>query len=84
MTMKENTSEGMYRTADLALAAALCVSRFGVENVDRVSHNRLVFVFERNERLNEAVERYWRGELLVEPQTFFNQLKVLKARIYQD
>ena len=83
MTMNE-TLESVYRTADLALAAALCVSRFAVEHVERESQRRLVFVFERNERLSEAVDKYWRGELLVDPQTYFNQLKVLKARIYQD
>jgi hypothetical protein len=29
------------------------------------------------------VNRFWRGELLVEPQSYFNQLKVLKTRIYR-
>ena len=81
MTMKEHKS--VFRTADLALAAALCVSRFGVDSVEKVDQQRLVFIFERNERLNDAVDQYWRGEMLVEPQTYFNQLKVLKARIYQ-
>jgi len=81
MTMNENTT--LFRTADLAPAAALCVSRFGVASVDRIDQRKLAFVFERSNRLNETIEQYWRGELLVEPQAYFNQFKLLKARIYE-
>lgn len=72
-----------FRTADLALTAALCVSGFVVEDVDRVSPQRSVFVFENGEELREAVNRYWKRELRVEPQDYFNQLKTIKARIYE-
>lgn len=72
-----------YRTADLALTAALCVSGFVVEELDRISPQRSVFVFQNGEGLREAVNQYWRQELRVEPQSYFNQLKIIKARIYE-
>lgn len=72
-----------FRTADLALTAALCVSGFVVGEIDKVSPQRSVFVFEDGEELREAVNQYWRKELRVEPQDYFNQLKTLKARIYE-
>ena len=79
--MNQNNKD--FRTADLALTAALCVSGFVVEDVDRVSPQRSVFVFGNGEELREAVNQYWRQEMRVEPQEYFNQLKIIKARIYE-
>lgn len=73
----------VFRTADLSLTAALCVSGFVIEEMDRVSPTRSVFIFEDSAELQEAINGYWRGELRVEPQAFFNQMKTLKARIYE-
>ena len=79
--MNQNTKD--FRTADLALTAALCVSGFVVEELDRVSPQRSVFVFQNGGELLEAVNQYWRRELRVEPQDYFNQLKIIKARLYE-
>jgi len=81
MTMNQNNKD--FRTADLALTAALCVSGFVVEEVDKVSPQRSVFVFQNGEKLLEAINQYWRQEMRVEPQDYFNQLKIIKARIYE-
>ena len=82
MTMTGNY-RNEFRSADLSLVAALCVSSFVVEELERVSPTRSVFIFTDSTELQELVNRYWRGDLQVEPQAFFNQLKVLKARIYE-
>lgn len=81
MTMNQNNRD--FRTADFALTAALCVSGFVVEELDRVSPQRSVFVFQNGDELLEAVNQYWRRELRVEPQDYFNQLKIIKARLYE-
>ncbi len=83
MTMTGDTTRDTFRTADLSLAAALCVSGFVAKEVDAVSPRRSIFVYEASDELQEAVNRYWRRELRIEPQDFFNQLKMLKARIYE-
>ena len=80
--MTRNNTEG-FRTADLSLTAALCVSGFVVEEMERVSPTRSVFIFKDSSDLQESVNGYWRGDLRVEPQSFFNQLKTIKARIYE-
>lgn len=72
-----------FRTADLSLAVALCVSGFVVEEMDRVSPTRSMFIFKDSAELQTTIGDYWRGELRVEPQSFFNQMKILKARIYE-
>jgi hypothetical protein len=73
----------VFRTADLSLTAALCVSGYVIEEMDRVSPTRSVFIFEDSVELQDAINGYWRGGLKVEPQAFFNQMKTLKARIYE-
>jgi len=83
MTMNQSNKINIFRTADLAITAALSVSGFVVDEVERVSPSRSVFIFRDSAQLQEAVKQYWRCELRIEPQAYFNQLKVLKARIYE-
>ena len=39
-------------------------------------------MFRQSEDLNQIIEDYWKGELRVEPQKFFSQLRTVKARLY--
>lgn len=81
--MKMNTVQQEYfSTSDLALASVLSLW-FAVEGVDRQNPKRSQFLFGRNGQLDETVRAYWRGELKVEPQQFFNQIRVLKTRLYE-
>lgn len=83
MTMTGNNKSDSFRTADLALTAAICVSGFIIDEMERVSPTRSVFIFQSSDELQEMMNRYWHGELRVEPQAYFNQLKQIKARIYE-
>lgn len=76
-------NNNVFRTADLSLTAALCVSGFIVDEMERADARRSVFIFSSSAELQETTSQYWRGEIRVEPQAFFNQLKILKARIYE-
>jgi hypothetical protein len=71
------------KTSDLALATAISVLGVAIEAMQETDGERMNFIFTKSERLTDIVNRYWRGELLVEPQAYFNQLKVLKTRIYR-
>lgn len=83
MTMNQiYNADETYRTADLALTTALCVSGFTIEDIERASAHRSVFIFEKTIKLLEVEKRYWNGELRIEPQAYFNQLKIIKTRIY--
>jgi len=70
-----------YKTSDLALATTISLS-FPIESVEQTGGRRVVFVFRESEALDELVEAYWRCELKVEPQRFFDQLRTIKTRIY--
>jgi hypothetical protein len=71
------------KTSDLALATALSVLGVAVEAMQQTDSERMNFIFTKSDKVQDIVNRFWRGELLIEPQAYFNQLKVLKTRIYR-
>ena len=75
------TEHNLYKTADLGLATTLSLS-FPIIAIDRNNPRKVLFVFNQPEELISFVDRYWRGEVVVEPQLFTNQLKNIKTRIY--
>jgi hypothetical protein len=78
--LNENEKD-FYRTADLALATAISLF-YPIEVIDRKNPRKAQFIFKREDGLDELIESYWRGELKVEPQAYFNALRVIKARLY--
>jgi hypothetical protein len=76
-------SNFFFKTSDLALATALCVLGIAIEAMQQSDGERMFFIFTKSDKVQDIVNRFWRGELLIEPQTYFNQLKVLKTRIYR-
>ncbi len=82
MTMIHNDGE-LYKTADLALVAVLLLfTPDSLHICDRSNPHKVLFAFRRSAELDELVSQYWKRELAVEPQDFFNQLKQAKVRIY--
>jgi len=71
----------LFRTSDLALATTISLF-YPIEAIDKQNPRKAYFVFKREEGLDELIEKYWKGELRIEPKTFFNQLRVIKARLY--
>jgi len=81
--MKTNTTnqKDSYQTADLALAAA--ISLFcPLEAIDKKNPHKAQFLFKKTDKLDEIVENYWQGKLRVDPASYFNALRVIKARLY--
>jgi hypothetical protein len=70
-----------YATSDLALATAISLW-LPLEAIDKTNPTKAVFLFKRDENLDQLIEAYWRRELKVEPQAYFAQLKAIKARLY--
>lgn len=81
MNQKIIKEKNIYRTADLALATTISLS-YPLESIDRHNSRKAYFCFERKNGIDELIENYWRGELKVEPQSYFNQLRIIKARLY--
>jgi hypothetical protein len=72
----------VYRTTDLALAAAIS-QWYPLETNDHRADGPVVFVFRRATHLDSLLERYWRGTLRVEPQAYCEQVHVLQHRVWK-
>jgi len=78
---KESPVQHFYKTSDLGLATTLSI-RFPVRAIDRNNPRKVLFIFDFTDELKDFVDKFWRNEVVVEPQTFINQLKNIKTRIY--
>ncbi len=84
MTQENLRLKDFYASSDLALAATISLW-YPIEAIDTTKNPRkATFLFKRAEEFDELLEAYWRRELKVEPQTYFNQLKAIKARLYSE
>jgi hypothetical protein len=81
--MNQQTSSDTYVTRDLALATTISL-QFPIQDIDRSNPRKAVFVFLRSPELEDLVEGYFRNELKISPQTFFNQLRDIKSRLYAE
>lgn len=72
----------IYATADLGLAASLSASGFRVTDLNRGNPRRIEFEFEDTAELQNAIDLYWKSELLVSGVTLMDHIKQLKSRIY--
>jgi hypothetical protein len=72
----------VYRTSDLALAAALLLC-YPLDAMDQRVDGAVVFVFRRDVHLDSLLERYWRGALRVEPQMYCQHVQGLQHRVCQ-
>jgi hypothetical protein len=81
--MKMYNDKNYFKTSDLALATTLSL-RFPIDTIDRFNPRKVLFVFHRLPELEQLVEQFWQNKITVEPQTFTNQIKNLKTRIYSN
>lgn len=82
---KENSKEKLYfKHQDICLISALCCNGCVVEDIDKTIPSKVVFKIREDKKLDELIQNYWTNQLLVEPKSFFNCLKELKTRIYNN
>lgn len=81
--MKLENNENIYSTSDLALAATLNLY-YPVRSIKRTNSNKAEFIFKKNKKLDLIIERFWRSELKVDALSYFNSLRTLKNRIYNN
>ena len=83
MTQENLKLKDFYQSSDLALVCTISLW-YPIETIDRTNPRKATFLFRRDEKLDELLETYWKRQLKVEPQTYFNQLKAIKARLYSE
>jgi hypothetical protein len=75
----------LYQTSSLSLATALIVSSTAkLDFIDKSNSSRAVFVFKRSKDLDKIIELYWQKKLPCDCSTYFDALKYLKSRLYEE
>lgn len=81
MTIVNQNEKDFIKTADLALATVIYLFH-PLEAIDKKNPRKAQFIFKQEKELDELIDRYWRGELTVEPRRYFEALRIIKARLY--
>lgn len=69
---------------DLGLASALVTYGFEISDTHRDTNGRTYFIFQETTALDETVNGYYADTLQVKARQFFDNIKMLKGRIYSD
>jgi hypothetical protein len=73
----------LYESSDLALVAYLSLS-FPIESINKSNPRKAVFNFVQTTELDKQANAFWRGETRVEPRAYFDALRRIKSRLYED
>lgn len=73
-----------FSTFDLGLAAALLTENFRLTKLDKSNPKKVLFCFEHQEGIEQAVENYFSGNFQVDAQIYFNQIKSVKNRLFSN
>jgi len=72
-----------FESSDLSLVSALQLHGYQIEAMDRNNPDKVIFVIRRNEGLDNLIQAFWSRSLKVEPLAYFESMKSIKARLYQ-
>lgn len=81
--MEYISNKDLYQTSDIALGSVLLSYGLKLEAVDK-SKPKAVFYFRKEKGVDQLAEGFWSHNLQVDPLLYFNSLKELKSRLYQD
>jgi hypothetical protein len=79
----ENYAKFFY-SFDLGASAALVSVGFELVSLDKSNPKKVRFVFRREPGTENVVDEYWADRLEVKARTFFDNVKMLKNRIYSE
>lgn len=78
-------NQNKYTTTSLALAAAIqLAAQSKLLLVEKISSKQSSFVFNKTPDLPEVVEKFFKKELLLDAFSYFETLRYIKARLYQE
>lgn len=75
--------EHYYQTSDISLATTISLF-YPLDSIYRQSDQKSFFIFKKEKGLDEIINKYWSGNLKIEPKDYFNQLKNIKTRLYAE
>lgn len=79
-----NEEQDIYKSSDLATVAFLYLLGHPLIEVENTKFGKSFFFFKNSKKLERDLEDFWQKEVKVEPQEYFDSIKKIKTRIYQD
>jgi hypothetical protein len=73
-----------FYTHDMGCSAALISAGFQLVFLDKTNPRKVRFIFARKVGIDQAVNDYWSDKLVVNARTLFDNIKMLKNRIYSE
>lgn len=73
-----------FYTYDLGAAAALVSSGFQLALLDKTNPNKVQFAFTKEAGMERVMDDYWADRLEVKARSFFDNIKMLKNRLYSE
>lgn len=73
-----------FYTFDLGCSAALISADFELLTLDKANPRKVQFIFRREVGIERVVDDYWADRLEVKARAFFDNIKMLKNRIYSE
>jgi hypothetical protein len=71
-------------TYDLGCSSALVSCGFELVSLDKSNPRKVQFIFRREIGIEKVVDDYWADRLETKARTFFDNVKMLKNRIYSE
>lgn len=71
-------------TCDLGCAGALVSMNFELRSIDRADERKAHFIFDRTTDIEQIIEDYWSDRLKISPRVFFDNIRLLKNRLYSN
>ena len=72
------------KTQDINMASVLTSLGFDLLDFDNTDKKNCIFSFEETPRLKSVINMFWNKKLMIEPTSFFAQLRLLRSRIFDD
>lgn len=83
-----NNDSGDYanrlHTFDLGAAASLVTAGFELIELDKTNPRKVQFIFSRAIGIEKLVDEYWADKLEVKARSYFDNIKMIKSRIYSE
>ena len=67
---------------DIGLSSALTTLHYELLTLNRDNPRKIGFVFARTPELEQTAQEYFAGRLMLDARSFFENIKMLKNRIY--
>lgn len=78
----KTSTQDLFITFDIGLAAALISLGYELKNVDKTNLKKSRFIFKRDEHIDKMINEFWSNKLLLPARTLIENIKMLKNRIY--